>query len=197
MSVWFTSDLHFGHLLMSKTRCFNSMEDHDLSIAENINKVVRKKDKLYILGDLAFTETGLSNARLIQCTNIELILGNHDKYSVEKYLTVVQKIRGFCVYKDYWLSHCPIHPNEMRSMKGNLHGHIHNFGDTQRINDKRYFCVNPEFHGMYPISFTDIEKIIKDRPEENFSYYSGTNKIEDHSAKDLLAKTLFKANIHE
>jgi len=27
--------------------------------------------------------------------------------------------------RDYWFSHAPIHPQEMRGKKGNIHGHLH------------------------------------------------------------------------
>lgn len=177
MSTWFTSDLHLGHTLMVGTRCFKNMAEHDWTLIENINKLVSKHDKLFILGDLAFTTDALKNVSIIRCRNIELILGNHDKFPIHKYLDVVQKVHGFRSYKGFWLSHCPIHPSEMRDMKGNLHGHIHIFSDTPRISDKRYFCANTEFHGLSPISFEDIEKVLENR-NENFSFYTGSNVIE-------------------
>lgn len=165
MSVWFTSDLHLGHIMIAETRKFMSIDDHDHQMVENINDSVNKRDKLYILGDLAFSDKGMKWAHSIRCQNVELILGNHDKYPVKKYLDMGWKLHGFRGYRDYWLSHCPIHPNEIRMKKGNLHGHIHIFGDTQAITDPRYLCVNPEFHQLKPISFESIEKMMELRKD--------------------------------
>lgn len=158
MSVWFTSDLHLGHERVAPDRGFTTIAEHDWQIIENINKVVNKRDKLFILGDFAFTDKGFQQAYDLRCQNIELILGNHDVYPTNKYRKIVQKIHGFRGYKSFWLSHCPIHPNEMRKKTGNLHGHIHKFGDTDEITDPRYFNVNIEYHSLGPVSFIEIEK---------------------------------------
>ena len=40
-------------------------------------------------------------------------------------------------YKKMWLTHCPIHPDEMRRCVGNLCGHIHD----QDIMKKTYFLL--------------------------------------------------------
>ena len=161
MSVWFTSDLHLGHTFIAKTRKFQSIDEHDDSLIETINKMVHRRDKLYILGDLAFSDKGMCAARNIQCKNVELILGNHDKYPVTRYIDMGWKIHGFRRYKQFWISHCPIHPNEMRKKAGNLHGHIHTFGDTIDIEDPRYFNVNVEYHNLRPISSEQVEKMMK------------------------------------
>jgi calcineurin-like phosphoesterase family protein len=167
MSVWFTSDLHLGHQHCSDTRGFPSVEEHDSHLIENINDSVNKRDKLFILGDLAFSDAGLKRVNDIQCRNIELVLGNHDKYPIWKYLNVVNKIHGFRGYKNYWLTHCPIHPHEIRKKCGNIHGHVHIFGDTKSIDDPRYLCVNVEFHNFKPVSFEAIEKMMSLRREHD------------------------------
>ncbi len=47
----------------------------------------------------------------------------------------------------------------MRDQAGNIHGHVHIFGDTERITDLKYICVNPEFHNLKPINFDLIRKM--------------------------------------
>ncbi|MCP5004645.1 MAG: hypothetical protein GY941_12015, partial [Planctomycetes bacterium] len=161
MSVWFTSDLHLGHrgvLKWSRAEFKEGDIDyHDFTIIENINSWVNKRDKLYILGDLAFSDRALQRARDINCENIELILGNHDTYPIHKYMSMGMKLHGFRGYKNFWLSHCPIHPSEMRKKTGNIHGHIHRGGDTAVIDDPRYFNVNIELHKYLPVPFDKIK----------------------------------------
>jgi calcineurin-like phosphoesterase family protein len=124
---------------------------------ENINKVVTKHDKLFILGDLAFSDKGMQWVNSIRCRNVELILGNHDMYPVRKYLDLGFKVHGFRGYKNYWLSHCPIHPQEVFRKRANIHGHIHKFGSTDRCDPDKYFCVNPEYWNLGPVSLEQID----------------------------------------
>jgi len=167
MSTWFTSDLHLGHYSVGKTRGFDITDEHDYTLVENINSKVNKRDKLFILGDLAFTDKGLHWLDVVRCRNIELILGNHDKYPLRRYMEHgITKFHGFRGYKNYWLSHCPIHPNEIRKKTGNIHGHIHTFGDTEKIIDPRYYNVNVEFHDLHPVSLEEIERHFKEKNDE-------------------------------
>ena len=165
MSVWFTSDLHLGNDRCAVTRKLNNAEEHDYYLTENINSYVNKADKLYILGDCCDTYHGFKWMQNIKCRNIEILLGNHDQMGVGTYLSLGWKVTGFRKYKDYWLSHCPIHPHEMREKTANIHGHTHIWGDTRPITDPRYVCVNPEFHEMKPVSFEQIEKMMKLRKD--------------------------------
>jgi calcineurin-like phosphoesterase family protein len=162
MTTWFTSDLHLGHHRVAETRGFFPTADMDNTIIENINSLVNKRDKLFILGDLAFTDAGLQQMLNLKCKNVELIMGNHDQYPAIRYLKAgIQKLHGFRGYKTFWLSHAPMHPNELRKKQGNLHGHIHKFGDTPPIEDKRYYNVNVEFHGMKPVQLETIQEYFK------------------------------------
>ena len=49
-----TSDLHFGHknILEYDKRPFSSIEEHDESLIENWNSLVRPQDLVYCLGDI-------------------------------------------------------------------------------------------------------------------------------------------------
>jgi len=146
MGVWFTSDLHLGNHLNGKmgegrTRLGSTADEAGWHITETINELVHKRDKLYILGDVIdHQEIGFKWANQIRCQNVELIMGNHDVFQLNRYIGLGWKIHGFRGYKNYWLSHCPMHPYELRTggnKIGNIHGHIHVFGDTQKIEDPR------------------------------------------------------------
>ena len=159
IDVWFTSDLHLGNDHCANTRKLNNAAEHDYYLTENINSYVGKRGKLFILGDAIDTKHGIKWAKNIQCQNIELIIGNHDQMSPSFYIDELGwKVHAFKKYRDFWLSHCPMHPHEIREMLGNVHGHIHVWGDTQIIKDPRYFNVNPEFHQMKPVSVMEIYK---------------------------------------
>ena len=66
------------------------------------------------------------------------------------------EVYGFVKYKEFWLSHCPIHPNELRG-KVNIHGHVHN----KTIIDCNYFNTSCENVDFKPISLENIRLQIK------------------------------------
>ena len=87
-NVFFTSDLHLGHLFASATRGFKSVGEHNSHIVDKINETVPKRGKLFIVGDVAFSQDGLNAARQIKCKNVHVILGNHDMYPLNNYLAM-------------------------------------------------------------------------------------------------------------
>lgn len=175
IDVWFTSDMHLGNGRCAATRKLNSSEEHDYYLTENINSYVPKRGKLYILGDAIDSMHGIKWAKNIQCQNIELIIGNHDQFPLQVYTEELGwKVHGFKKYRDFWLSHPPIHPHEIREQLANIHGHVHEWGDTYAIDDPRYFNVNPEFHQMKPVCVMDIYEQMEKRelPDWKTGVYS-------------------------
>jgi len=164
MAVWFTSDLHLGHGFITKFRSISDYGDtftHDFTIVDNINSCVKKKDKLFILGDAILSKSGIEHAANINCRNIELLLGNHDQFQLGLYLSLGWKIHGFKLYDKMWLSHCPIHPTEMGRVLMNVHGHVHGTGNTfGLISDPHYFNVNIELHNFMPIHLDRLKEYI-------------------------------------
>ena len=85
MAVFYISDTHFSHPLVSGLRGFRSVEEHDETIFNNIHKQVRTGDTLWILGDVVF---GSSKREMLERLRYEtigvtlnVILGNHDRPS--------------------------------------------------------------------------------------------------------------------
>jgi calcineurin-like phosphoesterase family protein len=108
------------------------------------------------MGDIAFSEEGLEKLnRLRHCQKKVLYLGNHDTLPTEKYLEYFDEVHAIRSYKNFWLSHCPIHPQEMRKRIGNIHGHLH----ASVLDDSRrqYFDVSPEKHNFELVDFEDIK----------------------------------------
>jgi calcineurin-like phosphoesterase family protein len=141
------SDLHFCHSRITEFRPeFSSMEEHDDYIIEQWNKTISKRDSVTVLGDVAFNKQGLEKLGKLRGTK-KFILGNHDRLSVDNYAQYGKILQSLVKYKkSVWLSHCPIHPDELRGIK-NIHGHIH----SHDLRDDRYINVCVEAIDFKPI----------------------------------------------
>jgi calcineurin-like phosphoesterase family protein len=159
MSTFVCSDLHLGHESMVRNwrTQFNDIWHHDESIIDNWNSVVNKRDKVFVLGDVTM-ETRKHYYLLDQLNGFKtLIGGNHDlaKDSSEL-LKYFDQIAGMVKYKEYWLTHAPIHPDELRGKK-NIHGHIHNrFVMLDGKKDKRYINVSMDVIGFTPQKIDEL-----------------------------------------
>ena len=154
--VYFIGDLHLGHKSICKFSgalrggC-TTIEEHDAWIMEQWNSTVNKNDLIYVMGDVAFDKDRLPLLKRMK-GNKHLILGNHDKFSLNHYKPFFNKIHGFEKYKGKaWLSHAPIHPGSLRDL-WNIHGHLHSSG----LDDSRYVCVSVEALNGKPISWDEI-----------------------------------------
>lgn len=161
----FISDLHLGHRNICNFReKFSSVEEHDNFIKEQILSSISKRSKIYILGDIAFTDgAGDWVVELSTKCNLELVLGNHCSDTKErmnnlyKYARAGIKFHGLTTYKQAWLSHCPIHEQELRKKIINIHGHTHNHNITDDgVEDDRYFNVSCENIDYKPIRYDEI-----------------------------------------
>ena len=167
--VYILADLHWGHRNAIKWReQFPTPEEHDEFIFENIMSTVTKRDTLWLLGDCFMGEDSLSKAYQIKkkINRLHLVVGNHDTDRANRYLNlkrlmcsnVLDSAHGLYKYKKSWLSHAPIHPEELRG-KFNIHGHVH----TATIDDPRYFNVSCENVDYTPINYQEILSIMNSR----------------------------------
>ncbi len=137
---YFTSDLHLGHMEIYKYRdVFLNAEEHDEYVFKKI-EALGKRDILFVLGDFLFDgshyEAYIERLRKVKC-RIKLVMGNHDSMKLYKEDFIEIQLPLFS-YKNTWLTHCPIHPQEIRDRAGCIHGHLH----KEVLDDKRYFNVN-------------------------------------------------------
>lgn len=128
MTKWVISDLHLGHKNILKYsgefRGGTTSEEHDVWLIEQWNSVVKKCDLVYVLGDFAINMPALRMAKQLKGQKV-LVRGNHDKESAQHYLEYFNQVQGLLSYKGiFWLSHAPIHPQELRG-RINIHGHVH------------------------------------------------------------------------
>lgn len=128
MSTLFISDLHFGHeniLEFAKGyREGETIAEHDEWLIAKWNAKITKRDLVFVLGDVAMDFSYIKTMDRLRGRK-KLILGNHDSPNMSLYLPHFEEIYGFIRYKEFWLSHCPIHPQEFRKKKYNIHGHLH------------------------------------------------------------------------
>jgi calcineurin-like phosphoesterase family protein len=150
------SDFHFGHKNILKYsgefRGGSTSEEHDEWLINQVNSVLKKNDLLYVLGDVAMEREALHKMKRIRAGNRILVRGNHDIYDTKEYLEYFSTIQGMISYKGtFWLTHCPIHPNELRG-RYNIHGHVH----QNSIDNSRYINACVEMTYGVPQSLDDL-----------------------------------------
>ena len=162
MPVFLTSDLHLGHKAIAKHRpIFTTMEEHDEYVFSLLEKLT-KRDMLFVLGDFLFDgdhfDTYMDRLGKLPA-RIKLIMGNHD--SKRLYTEAPRNIElqlPLMTYKGLWLSHCPMHPQEMRNRKGNVHGHLH----EEVVDDTKYFNVNLDVSDYYFVNLDTVKDYFKE-----------------------------------
>jgi calcineurin-like phosphoesterase family protein len=164
--TFFISDLHFGHkkiIEFGKStgtvhRSGDTYQENMHNIITKWNSVVTKRDKVFVHGDVAFSQEGYDALFELNGSKT-LVRGNHDcKFTTEEWLKVFDSVEGIVRYKDYWLTHAPIHPLELRGKK-NIHGHVHQYSIRNTYTnelDPNYLNVSCEALGETPISLTQI-----------------------------------------
>ena len=169
--VYFTSDLHLGHDLAAEKRGFSSLAEHDDGVIDSFWQAgMTKRDKLFVLGDIAMSKMGLLRIKSLPTVNVVVLLGNHDVLGSVHYLYVFKDIIGPITYRSFWLTHIPMHEQEIFTRKGNIHGHIHKDGLTGDL-PLPWYNVNWDYH-RGPVLFTDIEEVF-DGPEAAQQQISG------------------------
>lgn len=167
MSTYFTSDPHLGHKNIAVFRDYVEGPIHNTHIfMEDYYNTIRKRDLVFFLGDVAFDEESLLGLRKVWGRKI-LIKGNHDDHIPTKLqMEVFEEIHGMISYKGFWLTHCPIHPVELRGRTGNIHGHVH----SNTLDDDRYLnvCVDniKRINGNSLISLEEVRWIFEQRTIE-------------------------------
>ncbi len=145
--VFAISDPHLGHNNMAIKRGFASYVEHDLFIRSQWNKVVTKKDTVWILGDITM-EKSIHYPLLNELNGIKkVVLGNHDRPThVPELLKYVNSVCGMASHKGFILTHAPIHESELGRFGRNIHGHVH----ENSLEDKRYINVSCEAVNFTP-----------------------------------------------
>lgn len=165
----FIADLHLSHKNMAVYRGFTSVEEHDEYIISKWNSVVGKRDTTYVLGDITMEKR--TNYELLSQLNGTIIVvgGNHDQRQHTK--SMLEYVNGFAGVIKYsnkkgfkaWLTHIPVHTNELDRCPYNIHGHIHkaNVKTWYGMKDKRYICVSCEQVDYTPKTIEELVDNLK------------------------------------
>lgn len=192
--IFFTSDTHYGHSNICSattnwaegngyTRKFDSLEDMNQTLVDNINNKVGENDILFHLGDFSFGgyDNILEFRNKINCKNIHLVLGNHDHHisrnkgdvkrlftSVNDYINLDLR-RASRIEKNrvdkfrFVMMHFPIASWEnMNQGVIHLHGHVH-LPPHQRIASGRAMDVGVEGNSLEPIKLEEILDLMEGR----------------------------------
>lgn len=170
MSInYFIGDLHLRHRNICKYRDFETADDHDNLIMENLRKCYGKRNQLWLLGDCFFSYKMKDFFKEI-CDNVGVVnvtLGNHCTQNSER-LKLLREVmiehenvnfHGIISKYGFWLSHAPVHPDELRGRKMNVHGHVH----SSTIPDDRYLNLSAENIDFKPITLEMIRDIQHER----------------------------------
>lgn len=160
--TWVYSDPHFYHNNIckftnydgSKVRPWDDAETMTEEMIQWYNECVSDQDRVYILGDVAFTAAGMKACVSRLKGRKVLVPGNHDPNKMRRYFDLFDDVRGYVVKKGFIMSHIPIHPHCMGRWQLNIHGHLHNnvidpipggpwVGYDDQSHDPRYYnaCV--------------------------------------------------------
>ncbi len=133
--VFVFADPHFGHAKVAEVRGFASVEEHDRALVEAWNRVVTKRDVVYLLGDVF----RLDHVAELHGTK-KLALGNHDTRTISVYAELFSKVGAYFELDGCLLSHIPVHESQFARWGLNLHGHTH----RKVYDDRRYVNVSAE-----------------------------------------------------
>lgn len=189
--LFFTSDLHYNHRNLCKgtskwdfrfdrTREYETIEEMNQTILDNINSRVGENDILFLLGDISFggieaLEFLLDN---INCKNLYLTFGNHDHLIVKNengvrerfvsakdymYLTITSQ-GAFRGKKRFALMHYPLSVwNNMAKGVIHLHGHCH-LREEHKIHQGKSMDVGMDGNDLQVYSLEEVCEILESRP---------------------------------
>lgn len=132
MKIYMISDTHFNHknIIDYCNRPFKDIDEMNNTIINNWNKIVKKDDIVYHLGDL-FLGSKFDLKDIVDRLNgtIYLIRGNHDRLTVKSYedCGIIVLKNAPIIMDDYkiMLSHRPLPDTMINDGYINIHGHIH------------------------------------------------------------------------
>lgn len=173
MTVFFSSDPHFGHTKLMQyypqTRGrYQTVDQVDAAMIRNWNNVVEPDDIVFLLGDLGAPVKHLDTCLWQLKGQKILIRGNHDKKSWKDPAIKKHFVETFDSYHEEWIGdvfvvmcHYPIWEwNGMHLGAYHVHGHLHGFPHNV---PGRILDVGMDNHNLKPISFLQVSRFMQQR----------------------------------
>lgn len=182
MTIYFTSDTHFGHerIILYSQRPFKNVEQMNRELVDNWNAVVKPGDTVYHLGDFSFMREAETN-EIIRSLKGKIILtrGNHDRKMSAKTLSLFHRAIGEADTRCAIIIKVPyttpdgedktqvIHAGHFPGLTWEsahhgawmLHGHSH--GNMKYPMEGKIMDVSVECTGYTPISFEQIQALME------------------------------------
>jgi calcineurin-like phosphoesterase family protein len=157
MMIYFTADTHFGHANIIKycNRPFKSIKEMDKVLINNWNKIIKKKDTVYHLGDFAFDIE--KYAKQLN-GSIYLVAGGHDRFKTEDFgwILICPKIEIIKYHHiNIVMCHYPLETWH-GSNYGSIHLHGHSHGKLRKIPNR--IDVGVDCWNYKPVKITEIIK---------------------------------------
>lgn len=187
-NLYWSADLHINHVNIcystsswankeTSTRRFDSINQMNKTIIENINKEVGYDDHLFLLGDHLFRFKSTQDYETLfsrfTCNNIYILYGNHchrenlSQIKLEKVKYIGDYLEIQVGGKLICMSHYPFtywHDNHKESW--NLFGHIHgNYTSPKKQLDVGVDSAFKIFGEYRPFSFEEIREIMNTKQE--------------------------------
>lgn len=160
---WFTADTHLGHYNIIKycNRPFDTFEEMDATLINNINEVVMPDDRLFHLGDFCVRRHGnVGDYRSrIACRSVFIVPGNHDREKdLLRHFVVLPQCnmyenKGFRIVLCHYAMRVWPHSHHGAGM---LYGHSH--GGLPPVPGAPSFDVGVDCWNYKPLSLTDVRK---------------------------------------
>lgn len=172
--TWVYADPHFYHKNIvtftnydgTPLRPWDDAEKMTEEMIEWYNECVNDQDRVYILGDVAFTVANIRRSVGRLKGRKVLVPGNHEPTKMRRYADLFDDVRGYVVKKGFIMSHIPIHEQSLSRWQVNIHGHLHGNrimhypGDfdinQEEYPDRRYYCASVEHTNFRPKELDEI-----------------------------------------
>ena len=162
--LWIYADPHYyhGNIIAYENRPFNTLEEMHKTMINNHNHMIKKEDKVFILGDFSFGNKEQTTEIVSKLNGHKiLILGNHDKARSRKWWldTGFNEVSKYpIIIKDFFiLSHEPVYISKSMPYI-NIHGHLH----SNTLNNQQYINVGLDCTNFYPKNLDFIIYSYKD-----------------------------------
>ena len=160
--IFVCADLHFSHknIIKYENRPFEDIHDMNKQLVRNWNRVVKKDDIVFVLGDVSFASRRITRELVTKLNGHKrLIMGNHDRdRSVQKWMDI-----GF-----EWVSPFPVIINEYCVLMHEppqyfndacpyfyVYGHVHGTADYAS-HTEHSACVSIERLDYTPALLEDV-----------------------------------------
>lgn len=177
-NTWFTSDTHFGHtnIIKYSKRPFETAQEMDEAMIRNWNDRVQPDDIVWHLGDFGFSDSARLQSIFDRLNgNKYFCIGNHDK--------ATRQVKGWKFFGDYAeitvegqfmvLSHYAFRVWN-RSHKGAYHLYGHSHGSLPDDPNALSFDVGVDCHNYAPISFPEVQRIMKKKNFKPIDHHGRT-----------------------